>query len=120
MKFEQVNFDEAAGKTIKHVAPVNDDYVLVSFTDGTFSSLRADVEYADEDEAILDTFGAFDPSMVNMFGILIPLFGEEAADAIREDSFNKRMELQKIRVEKARELRREDYEKMKAEFEGGQ
>jgi hypothetical protein len=111
--YTQIDFEQAAGKTIRSVVRSYDHEVLVSFTDGTFSVLSASRLYDSDIE--LETDGHFNPLYHNFDRVLEPLFGEdarsifEAATAEQEEKIRKSAEFN-------REQRRREYEKLRKEF----
>lgn len=84
--FEKIDFEEAAGKTIRAVIRPNDDELLVSFDDDTFSLITSE-RYCDDTE--IDTNGYFDPLCYRLDLCLTPAFGEGAAWEIHNEAKKK-------------------------------
>lgn len=110
----KINFKDAAGKTVRSVVPYCEDEVLVSFTDGTFSVIRAAcLGYEDE----LDTDADFTLAHWSSKKVMEALFGNDA-EALMANLKARRENEMAVREEEARQRRKEEYERLKQEFEG--
>jgi len=80
--FTQIDFEDAAGKTIKAIVRPYSTHIVVAFTDMTYSII--DAFQPDYDEVELCTLGMFiviDDSYERVFE---PLFGEYAKEMYTE------------------------------------
>lgn len=111
--FKQIDFSEATGKTVRAVVQCGEDAILVSFNDETFSFIRAARSWED---ASIETQSTFNPLEQRLDLVLELAFGDKAKamhDAAKADEESRR----KAKWSALREKRRQEYERLKAEFE---
>jgi|GEM_PF-4745939 len=116
--FAQIDFKNAVGKTIKAVVPSDDDELIVSFDDQTFSFLR--VYTAGEDDMEIRTDAPFYVLEHRLDLILEPAFGEAglAMHADGKAKWDARLEVERMQQAVAhKEDRKRQYDALKAEFE---
>lgn len=102
----KIDFLKSAGKTIRAIDNVDDNELIVSFTDGTFSVLRAG--YSD---ASISTDADFIGGIYSLEWLVV-LFGQEQAEEVYQAGLR---EMER-KAEKLRENRQREYERMKKEF----
>lgn len=111
--FKQIDFGDAAGKTIRAVVACgNDDELIISFTDETFAFIRATTSYEDLE---IETHAVFSALDHRLDLILEPAFGELAKPMHDEARAERDARDAKSRQE-TKERRRLEYERLKQEF----
>lgn len=119
--YTQIDFKDAAGKTIKSVDFSREDYeLIVVFEDDTFSVVRSEpvsVSGWYETNTDITTKDNFNPLTYTGHGFSLErIFGESAADDMRNEARAAKNSVVQRAYDQLNERRRE----LKAEFDGEQ
>jgi hypothetical protein len=105
---KRLDFDDIEGKTIAKVFETNEADILMVFTDGDYCCMYA---YEDDGEAYIDNceiaFGTWEKHLDKLL----------ALGVLTQERYNLHKSVKQSQEEVQKNMRRAEYEKLKAEFE---